>query len=304
MEPWDYLPHLWRDAVRSLAPEHLATLEEVRFRLDRPVLCYGPNWCVPLSKMGSAVLRQQDLDELVSIIADHSLYARVEELRQAYLTLPGGHRVGIAGSAVWKEGSLATMTDIAGLNFRRARDVKGAGQTLLQTFQELGRPVQSLLVAAPPRCGKTTLLRDLARHFSENGERVTVVDERSEIAGFYRGRYGFWLGPHTDVLDGWPKAEGMMAAIRTLGPDRVVVDELGGSGDMGAVARALSAGVSVVASIHAGSYQQLERIGFSDRGSRTVGDLFDAVAIVSRRLGPGTVEELWHAGERLWRVEA
>ncbi|AUW93514.1 MAG: stage III sporulation protein AA [Sulfobacillus thermosulfidooxidans] len=301
MEPWDFLPRRWKEKVQQLGPKHLANVEEVRFRLDRPVLCYGPNWSKALGDPEHDVLRQQDLDELVSILADHSLYARVEELRHAYLTLPGGHRVGIAGRAVWRDGVLSTMTDITGLNFRRAQDVYGAAQKVLNLF-DTTQPIPSLLIAAPPRCGKTTLLRDLARHLSDGGERVAVVDERSELAGFYRGHYGFWLGMHTDVLDAWPKAEGIMAAIRTLGPDWVVVDEIGGPEDLQAVARALQAGVGVLASIHAGSYQQLEAIADPDLKGIRVSALFPAVAVISRRFGPGTVEELWQGHQQVWRL--
>ncbi len=301
MEPWDYLPQVWRDAVKSLTADRLQTLEEVRFRLARPVLCYGPDWFEALKPEGfDKELSRGELDSIVSMIAEHSLYARVEEMRQAFLTLPGGHRVGIAGRAVWSGGEMVSVTDITGLNFRRAQDLPMCAQPLLAAMAAQGISPRSLLLASPPRCGKTTLLRDLARHFSRAGERVTVIDERSEIAGMHLGHYGFDMGAHTDVLDGWSKTAGMMAAIRTLGPDRLIVDELGESQEISAIVRASNAGVAVACSIHAESFQQLREIFVADRGALTWDNLFETVVILSRRLGPGTFEEIWHRGKLSW----
>ncbi|MCL4493663.1 MAG: Flp pilus assembly complex ATPase component TadA [Firmicutes bacterium] len=299
MEPWTYLPNPWRTAVLELPRDCLGLLEEVRFRLNRPVYCYGTNGVVPL-KIASQVMtiQQQDLDHIVGIIADHSLYARTEELRQGFLSLPGGHRVGVAGKAVWKDGQVVTMTDISGLNFRRARNIRGAAQSLISLFRRQQLDMKSVLVAGPPRSGKTTLLRDLIRMVSESGERVAVIDERSELAAYHRGHYGFDLGAHIDVLDGWPKAEGMMLAIRTLGPDRVVVDELGNGEDLPAVRRALTAGVKVVASVHAGTCEDLR---CQPTWGLSLLELFDSVAILQSPGHPGVVREVWHKNQKIWQ---
>ncbi len=298
MEPWIYLPNPWRDAILALPGEFLGLLEEVRLRLDRPVYCYTTNDVIPLEVDNQLrTVKEKDLDHIIGIIAEHSLYARTEELRQGFLTLPGGHRVGVAGKAVWKDGHIVTMTDISGLNFRRARNVAGAAAELVSIFRCQHLSVESLLVAGPPRSGKTTLLRDLVRIFSDYGERVTVIDERSELAAYHGGHYGFDLGAHVDVLDGWAKAEGIVLAIRTLGPDRIVVDELGNGEDWPAVDQALSTGVKIVASVHAGTYADLCR-----KPSRRlpVLHLFDSIVILKRSGIPGAVQEIWHNSQRIW----
>ena len=151
MEPWTYLPNPWRDGIASLPQDKLGTLEEVRFRLDRPAYCYGAAWGMPLRMDNQTLtISQQDLDRIVGIIAEHSLYARMEELRQGYLTLPGGHRVGVAGKAIWKDGTIITMTEITGLNFRRARYVQDAAKKMLEIFNRNRLDIESLLVAGPP----------------------------------------------------------------------------------------------------------------------------------------------------------
>ena len=299
MEPWIYLPNLWRTAVLALPDKFLDWLEEVRFRLDRPVYCYGTTDTVPLRVENQLRrVRQSDLDHIIAIIAEHSLYARTQELRQGFLTLPGGHRVGVAGKAVWKDKDIVTMTDISGLNFRRARNVEGSAQALIEIFHEQELDLGSILVAGPPRSGKTTLLRDLIRWFSENAERVTVIDERSELAAYHGGHYGFDLGVHIDVLDGWSKADGMNLATRTLGPDRVVVDELGDAEDFPAVSHALHTGVKVVASVHAGTYEHVRR---KEQGGLSLPDIFDSVVILKNLGPPGVIQEIWHNRQRVWR---
>lgn len=300
MEPWDYLPNPWREAIFQLSSDKLDNLEEVRFRLDRPVYCYGPYWVEPL-KVGDQILIgvQSDLDHIVGVIAQHSLYARTEELRHGYLTLPGGHRVGIAGKAIWENGKIVTMGDVTGLNFRKARHVEGIADALHSIFSRHQLDLESFLIAGPPRSGKTTLLRDCARFFSAHGERVTIVDERSELAGYHDGHYGFALGLHLDVLDGWPKAEGLNVAIRTLGPDRVIVDEIGSREDLQAVSHALHAGVKVVASIHAQTYDDLRHRG---QGELSLENLFDAVVFLHKGEMPGMIHEIWHHHEKVWKV--
>ncbi len=178
-------------------------------------------------------------------------------MRQGFLTVAGGHRIGIAGQAVMAGGELKTLKNIAALNIRLAREIRGAADAVAAYVVATPRQVLSTLVISPPRCGKTTVLRDLARQLSGGiarlgfaGVQVGVVDERSELAACQDGVPTADLGPRTDVLDGCPKAVGMLMLIRSMAPQAIVTDELGREADAMAVREARHAGVAVVASAH------------------------------------------------------
>ncbi len=289
MEAWQYLPNPWREAIENLPRDYFATLEEIRFRIHRPVYLYGPGGCRALLQ---EPVSPQQLEQVLWVLADHSMYARGDELRQGFLTLKGGHRVGIAGRAVVEDGRVTTLTQISGLNIRIARAVQGPGRALWERLQAAGIELGGVLLVSPPRAGKTTLLRDLVRVLSDQGRRVVVVDERSEIAGLGgAGISGHDLGLHTDVLDGWPKVQGIEVAIRTLGPDLVAVDELGGPKDLEAVWKARHSGVGVLATMHGDSRQDL--LVRSEFRQVLLEGAFDAVLTLSANPAPGTVREVW-----------
>ncbi|MCY0880936.1 MAG: stage III sporulation protein AA, partial [Firmicutes bacterium] len=208
----------------------------------------------------------------------------LEELKEGFVTLPGGHRVGVIGRAVCRQGRIETIVEISGLNFRRARDMHGIAAPLIE---QLPKWPCSVLIAAPPRAGKTTLLRDVIRLASQSAWRTVVVDERSEIGALAQGSVGFDLGLHTDVLDGWPKEEGLLAALRTLGPDLIAVDELSNDAERQAVQQARHAGVHVLATMHA----EADSTFFVQKKEWL--KAFDAVVFLSRRDGAGTLQSIY-----------
>ncbi|HEY8449943.1 MAG TPA: stage III sporulation protein AA, partial [Bacillota bacterium] len=212
-----------------------------------------------------------------------------------YLTLPGGHRVGVAGRVLSEGGRVLRFREVAALNFRVGRAVPGCADGILPRIwdREAGLPHHTVVVS-PPGAGKTTLLRDLVRQLSTGvprlgipGLRVSVVDERSEIAACQRGQPRHDLGPRTDVLDACPKAVGIQMAIRALSPQVIVFDELGGADDAQAVLEAAHAGVRVVTSAHAWQVADLERR--PSLAALWAAGVFGRIVLLDHRPRPGTV---------------
>jgi stage III sporulation protein AA len=316
----------WEAAFRVCPPDLLARLqqlptdvlgriEELRFRLGQPWQVCGDGLDAFVAQDSGLTddpaqavrIEEEHLARVVQVVTQSSLYAVEDELRRGFVTMPGGHRVGVAGRVVLHEsGCVRSIRSITSVNVRIAKERIGSADPLWPHLVEAStaRPY-SVLVISPPQCGKTTLLRDLARRWSEGmsqrripGVKVAVVDERSELAGCVDGVPQFSLGPRTDVLDACPKAEGMLMAIRSLSPDLVVTDEIGRAQDRDAILEATHAGVAVLASAHARSLEEWS-------GRPHMAELFRARAfqrfvVLSRRRGPGTIEALLdETGRRL-----
>ncbi|MCL6631644.1 MAG: stage III sporulation protein AA [Alicyclobacillus herbarius] len=288
-------------------------IEELRFRLGQPLQVCGDGVNAFVGRNGELTqdpkegvcIEQEHITRVLQVVTQSSLYAVEDELRRGFVTMPGGHRVGVAGRTVlYDSGAVRSVRSITSLNIRLAKERPGCASTVWPHLwnPDTKRPFSTLLIS-PPQCGKTTMLRDLARHFSEGegriaGMKVSIVDERSEIAGCVDGVPQFSLGPRTDVLDACPKAEGMLMAIRSLSPDLIVTDEIGRAADTDAILEASHAGVAVLASAHARNLQE-----WSERPYMR--DLFEMRAferfiVLSRRDGPGTIEALLdETGRRL-----
>ncbi len=277
---------------------------EIRLRLGGPLIVATPEGDRYLGPSGRAVtdpgaayrVSAEDFRRSLELISGSSLYALEEELRQGFITLPGGHRVGLCGRAVIRGGALQTLRDIASLNVRIAREVRGAADALLPLIVDSAGLPYSTLVFSPPGGGKTTILRDLARQISTgrpdlglDGLVVGVVDERST----HQGRPARDLGPRTDVLDGCPKATGLTLLLRSMGPKVIVTDEVGRGEDADALAEAVRCGVRVLASAHAGSLGEvLSRPVLRDLLASGV---FGRLVRLGTSRGPGTVEAVWDA---------
>jgi stage III sporulation protein AA len=310
------MPDAWEEEILPLLAPRLAAAvrsalnvlplppEEIRVREGRPLelVCSGGSWFVTAAgslaedPLTALLPDREELFRTFQLMAQGSVYAWEEELRAGFLTVGGGHRVGICGRAVVEAGRLRTVRPVASLNIRIARAVPGAASPLLPRLVRRGSLLSTLLIA-PPQAGKTTVLRDLVRQVSEGvpplglpGAKVAVVDERSEIGGCIGGVPSMRLGPRTDVLDGCPKADGIMLLLRAMSPQVIAVDEVGRPEDAHALVDALHAGVTVVATAHGTSPGDvMQRPGLRP--------LFEAgafarAAVLSRRKGPGTLEQV------------
>lgn len=253
----------------NLPVEIKAWAQEIRLRSGRPIVLSLPEGPLFMTSVGSPVFSpctgllcadKHDVEEAFRIICDCSVHSHQREIQNGFVTLRGGHRAGICGTAVTEGGFISNIRDISSINLRIARDIKGAANEVAGII-EFGGRVTGTLIFGPPGCGKTTVLRDLARKLSTgiHGKlyRVAVIDERGEIAATFKGQPQNDLGPCCDVLDGYPKGEGIMQAVRCLSPDVVICDEIGGEEDEKAIEQSLNAGVTVIASAHAGSLPEL-----------------------------------------------
>ena len=289
------LHRAWTSLMRLMPPAWVAGLRscegiELRARLGQPlqVLEAAREVVLPLSAT------EADIEHLVSACSGSSLYAYEEEMKQGFITLPGGHRVGFAGKVMLDStGHVRGLKHISAVCLRVARSIPGSADGVMkEILDETGTPYHTLIVS-PPQAGKTTLLRDIARQVSLRGKRVCIVDERSEIAGCYRGRPELDVGPRTDVLDGCPKAQGMLMALRSLSPQVLITDEIGRCEDVRAMLEALHAGVRVVATAHGSS---LAEVGERPHLSGLMGQhMFRKAIVLSHRRGPGTIEYVGHA---------
>lgn len=257
-----YLPTAWVKALTALPSEVAQRVQEVRLRADAVVTVSLPEGERCLGPLGISALRQADsfyctrrrLERCFVSFCQESVYAHQWELSQGYIAVPGGIRVGVAGTAVITHEGVQSVRDVGALCIRFPRRVAGCAHGLVEQVLARQTPTATLVVGAPA-CGKTTLLREASAALAAAGYRVAVVDERGELAvgEALRG---------CDVLRGYPKAVGIRQAVRCLAPDCIVLDELGDGEELQAVADCAHAGVAVLASLHGDTPRQLERQPF------------------------------------------
>lgn len=245
--------------------------EEIRLRVGRPVMVLGKGkeyfWNqkeikLQDSREQSYLWQEDDMKETLSRMSRYSMYALEEELRSGFFTIRGGHRVGVAGRTVCEQGKILSFRNICSLNIRVARQKKGCARDLIPWLL-CGDSIYNTLIISPPGVGKTTMLRDCIRLLSEGskqmpGKKIGVVDERSEIAASFFGVPQNDLGDRTDVLDNCPKALGMRLLLRSMSPQILAVDELGGKEDCLAVEEALHCGCRILGTMHAKDAGELQ----------------------------------------------
>lgn len=244
-------------------------LNEIAFRVNEPIIFYenGVEYFLKehtgrtCNSEEAFVATKEMIREVLEYVSDYSMYAYENEIGQGFLTVRGGHRVGISGKAVLENNQLKTIKDISYLNIRVAHEMKGVASDLLPKLIE-GNRVCNTLFISPPGFGKTTLMRDCIRQISDgftdlSGKRTSIVDERGELAACYLGIPQNDVGMRTSVLDGCPKAVGLMMLIRSMSPEVIAMDEIGGEGDEKAIRYASTCGISVLASQHGADFMDV-----------------------------------------------
>lgn len=266
---FDYFPQPLRMILYRLPEFAREELEEIRLRSEqglqiklRSGLFYADKQGQLLPEPdGAFIVGKTHLASCLEQFTLSSLYAWEHELSCGYLTLEGGHRVGFCGTCTLKDEQISAIRDITSMNVRIARQLIGVSDSLMPYLLK-GERVKNTLIISPPGCGKTTLLRDIARNLSNgfdrfSGTEVAVADERGELGAVCHGVLGNDLGRRTDVLHNCPKADGMMMLLRSMSPKVLMTDEIGSSQDEDAIKQARLSGVSVVCSAHGYSRQDI-----------------------------------------------
>ena len=229
----EFLPHRLKSLALSLPDKQKERVEELRLRVMHPLTVLTLEGELNAAPDGRASLvTAEDLEQMLGAVTEYSRYACIETLRQGFLPLRGGFRLGVCGSAVVRDGEVSNLKDISSLALRIVCEHIGLGSDVApQLFSADGRFL-STLILSPPGGGKTTLLRDIARQLADAGVRTAVADERAELAALYHGVPQFDIGRHTDVIDGCPKAQAAMMLVKTMSPQLLLLDEITSEADI------------------------------------------------------------------------
>lgn len=253
------LPQRLRQEALSLSREDQARGEEFRLRAGRPMSVVLPEGERTVSRIP---VNPRELEQLVEIASRASLHAVLDQVRRGYLTMAGGHRIGLCGTACLRDGTIHSLSRFSSADVRIARQVRGAADPVREALCPGGR-LASTLILAPPGAGKTTLLRDLIRQVSDGVGcrplRVSLADERGEVAALYGGIPQLEVGGRTDVVEGCPKAQGLMLLLRAMNPQVLAADEITAPEDVAALRAASGCGVTLLATAHGESREDLER---------------------------------------------
>ena len=300
-----------RDKIKNI---HEENIEEIRLRINKPLIInesqkdyfYNEKTKKLDTNVDKAyIVTKEDLDQTFQIICKYSIHSFIDDIKKGFITLRGGHRVGIVGKAIVENGKVENIKHISSLNIRISKEVKNCSNKVMDHIIKNYTKINNTLIISPPQCGKTTLLRDIVRNLSngmENynfkGINVALIDERNEIAGSYLGIPQMDVGIRTDIIETCPKDVGIMMVLRSMSPNVIVTDEIGTEKDIKALYTALNGGVGLITTVHGDSIEDIKNR--KELKNLLDEELFKKVILLSAKRGPGTVEKIYDLQEKRW----
>lgn len=303
----EYLDCELKEVLKNIDGQLTIKIEEIRLRTGKPLMICADGKDLYVGQGGVLykeinlkdvyIVNLENINNTFQKVCNYSVYSIQEELKQGFVTIKGGHRIGLIGSAIYSEGKLTNIKNISSINVRISKEIIGASNGIMKYVRKSFDCIYNTLIVSPPKCGKTTILRDLIRNISNGskeqgikGLKVGVVDERSELAAMYRGEAQNDLGLRTDILDGCYKYDGMIILLRSMSPDVIATDEIGQSLDTKAIYEAIKSGVKVISTAHG---EDLEDIKNKLNLKEVIeGKVFDRIIILDNSKGIGTIKDV------------
>lgn len=284
-------PHL-RALLKSIDSSIWMIAEEIRISVGKPaVIAYNGGFEYVKEMDSLFICNKQTVNETLMLITENSIYAANEKLINGFITLKGGHRAGICGTTVINSGQITAIKNVSSINIRIKREIIGVSKKIIDYIVTNNEICNSLIIS-PPQCGKTTLLRDIARILGTN-HKVSVIDERSEIAAMYNGIAQNDVGVHTDVLDSCPKKLGFPLVIRSMSPEVIIADEIGTQEDIEIIGYAAISGVKIITSAHGANVYDLKK----KENFKKLLRYFDVFITLTSVGGTGNIREILRRNE-------
>lgn len=301
----DFLDSELTNVLSKIPKDIVERVEEIRLRNGKPLMISLGNKDYFISRNAELVsepnnciyISYKHIAKTFQLISNYSIYSIEEELKNGFVTVRGGHRVGVTGKAIYGVNGLETIRDISSLNIRIAKEIIGVSDAIMEYIVRKPNTIYNTLLVSPPQCGKTTLLRDIIRNISNgmadkkfHGIKVGVVDERSEIGGTYRGHPQNDVGMRTDIIDSCQKHEGIMLLLRSMSPNVIATDEIGDEKDIKAIHEAIKAGVKVISTVHGNG---LDDIVSKPKLKNIISEkVFERIILIDNSKGVGTIQDI------------